>query len=157
MVVGWGNELPGREMETNTDPPQFFIDGFRALTGYAPLGWQERLFRDYFLNDLTPATLDLPTGLGKTSVMVIWYLALKAGARLPRRLVYVVDRRAVVDQATTIADEIKEKSGDSTLRVSTLRGQHVDNRAWLEDPAGAMANGIASAGASDIESMYPPT
>ena len=54
---------------------------------------------------------------------------------MPRRLVYVVDRRAVVDQATTIADEIKKKSDDSALRVSTLRGQHVDNRAWLEDPA----------------------
>ncbi len=51
---------------------------------------------------------------------------------LPRRLVYVVDRRAVVDQATTVADEIREKY--PALRVSTLRGQHVDNREWLADP-----------------------
>jgi CRISPR-associated endonuclease/helicase Cas3 len=35
----------------------------------------------------------------------------------------------------TIADEIKKRSDDGALRVSTLRGQHVDNRAWLKDPA----------------------
>ncbi len=67
--------------------------------------------------------------------MTIWYLALKAKAVVPRRLVYVVDRRAVVDQATTVADEIRGKSKDPELGVSTLRGQHVDNREWLADPA----------------------
>ena len=67
--------------------------------------------------------------------MVLWYVARTAGANVPRRLIYVVDRRAVVDQATTVADEIRKKSQDSKLRVSTLRGQHVDNREWLADPA----------------------
>ena len=123
-----------RGMQTRADQHKIFDDCFHALTGNAPLEWQERLFRDHFLNDDIPATLDLPTGLGKTSVMAIWYLAMKAGACLPRRLVYVVDRRAVVDQATTIADEIKNRSGDNALCVSTLRGRHVDNRAWLADP-----------------------
>ena len=70
--------------------------------------------------------------------MVLWYVAQMTGADVPRRLVYVVDRRAVVDQATSVADEIRKnrkKSQDSTLHVSTLRGQHVDNREWLADPA----------------------
>ncbi len=52
---------------------------------------------------------------------------------LPRRLVYVVDRRAVVDQATREAEKLKDVNAD--LRVSTLRGQYADNRDWLEDPA----------------------
>lgn len=111
-----------------------FDSEFRKLTGFKPLKWQSRLFREYLKKGKIPAAIDIPTGLGKTSVMAIWYLAHQAGACLPRRLVYVVDRRAVVDQATTVAEEIKKNSADKKLRVSTLRGQHVDNREWLEDP-----------------------
>ena len=112
-----------------------FHDQFKALTGNSPFCWQRRLFREYFAKGAIPAALDIPTGLGKTSVMVLWYLAQITGAKVPRRLIYVVDRRAVVDQATAVADEIREKSQDSALRISTLRGQHVDNREWLADPA----------------------
>lgn len=107
---------------------------FELLTSFRPLRWQSRLFAEYLARGILPAAVDIPTGLGKTAVIAIWYLALKAGAPLPRRLVYVVDRRAVVDQATSVADGIKEKSGDQALRVSTLRGQHVDAGDWLEDP-----------------------
>ena len=112
-----------------------FDRNFERLMGFPPFEWQNDLYRDYFAKGQIPSALDIPTGLGKTSVMAIWYLALKAGAVVPRRLVYVVDRRAVVDQATTVADAIREKSNDPELRVSTLRGQHVDNREWLTDPA----------------------
>ncbi len=111
-----------------------FESKFKELTGFEPMKWQTRLYSECFESGDIPGTIDIPTGLGKTSVMAIWYLALKAGACLPMRLVYVVDRRAVVDQATTVADEIKKKSEDKQLRVSTLRGQHVDNREWLENP-----------------------
>lgn len=78
--------------------------------------------------------------------MAIWLFARASGAPVPRRLVYVVDRRAVVDQATTEAlnlrefverdPELKQALGLSqALPISTLRGQHVDNRDWLGDPA----------------------
>ncbi len=112
-----------------------FDKRFKALTGNRPFCWQQRLFHNYFAKGEVPAALDIPTGLGKTSVMILWYMARTIGAKVPRRLVYVVDRRAVVDQATIVADELREKSQDSALRVSTLRGQHVDNREWLADPA----------------------
>ncbi|MBI4491446.1 MAG: type I-U CRISPR-associated helicase/endonuclease Cas3, partial [Chloroflexi bacterium] len=60
----------------------------------------------------------------------------------------VVDRRAVVDQATDVAMRLREyvdrqpalkralglEEGRS-LPISTLRGQQVDNKEWLEDPA----------------------
>lgn len=111
-----------------------FNDEFSKLTEFEPLKWQIRLYEEYFFKEVLPDAIDIPTGLGKTSVMAIWYLALKAKARLPRRLIYVVDRRAVVDQASTVAEKLKERSGDETLRVSTLRGQHVDEGRWLEDP-----------------------
>ena len=90
-----------------------FASDFRALTkrditdGYDPLLWQGRLFEALNKNDV-PGVCDLPTGLGKTSVLLIWLLALRRQViegrpRLPTRLVYVVDRRTVVDQATELA------------------------------------------------------
>ena len=107
---------------------------FTALMGFKPFCWQRRLFHNHFLTGDLPPALDLPTGLGKTSVITIWYLAWKAGAPVPRRLVYVVDRRAVVDQATDEAEKIEQRSDDPDLRISTLRGKLTDNRKWLEDP-----------------------
>ena len=72
-----------------------FRKAFTALTGFAPLSWQSRLFSEYFEAGRTPGAVDIPTGLGKTSVMALWLIARARGARLRRRLVYVVDRRAV--------------------------------------------------------------
>ena len=92
-------------------------------------------------------SLDISTGLGKTAVMAIWLLARMEGAAIPRRLVYVVDRRAVVDQATEVAGTLREAVGrhpelgaalrlnGRLLPISTLRGQYVDNKQWLEDPS----------------------
>jgi CRISPR-associated endonuclease/helicase Cas3 len=112
-----------------------------------PFPWQTALLDDFRNGTLHPA-VDIPTGLGKTSVMAIWLVARALGAAVPRRLVYIVDRRAVVDQATELAlrlrdfvedtQEVREKLGlqRRSLPVSTLRGQYVDNREWLDDPAG---------------------
>lgn len=125
------------------------------LAGKELYSWQRRLFFDHLLLGEFPAALDIPTGLGKTTVMALWLAALAQGAPLPRRLVYVVDRRAVVDQATSEADRLAKllTSGENTdatvvalrtglgltdgqnLPVSTLRGQHADNRQWLEHPS----------------------
>ena len=139
-----------------------FDDAFAALTGHRPFPWQRRLFDDGFSRGQTPAAVDIPTGLGKTAVMAVWLLALAAGAALPRRLAYVVDRRAVVDQATEFAEQLRRAlhederleavrrglglhvtSSDAAgpaerlrpLAISTLRGRHADNREWMADPA----------------------
>lgn len=119
---------------------ELFIQEFKQITGYQPFRWQVRLYNEHFSQASLPEALDLPTGLGKTSVMVIWYLALKHHGKIPRRLVYVVDRRAVVDQATTEAEKLRNHLQASShhqdnLRISTLRGQHLDNRRWLECPS----------------------
>ena len=124
-----------------------FDRNFEMLTGHAPFPWQGRLFKR-FSAGAPPVAVDIPTGLGKTAAMAIWLLARAAGAPLPRRLVYVVDRRAVVDQATDFAETLRKRLNHpaldpirSALRlagrslpISTLRGQHVDNREWLDDP-----------------------
>lgn len=126
--------------------------GLRWLTaalglpeGANPFPWQVRLLRQ-LVGGRMPGALDLPTGLGKTSVMAIWLVARALKAPVPRRLVYVVDRRAVVDQATAVAEGLRTwvrnmpdvgaaLGVSADLPISTLRGQHADNRAWLADPA----------------------
>ena len=102
-----------------------FDDEFTKLLRVdAPLAWQRRLFGCLAAGNL-PAALDLPTGLGKTAVMAIWLIARAHGARLPRRLIYVVDRRAVVDQATTEAqllDHVLPGHGDPRAGHGSQRG-----------------------------------
>ncbi len=124
---------------------QTLADALRLTGPDALFPWQRRLL-SCFLRGEVPPSLDIPTGLGKTAVMAIWLVARACGAPLPRRLVYVVDRRAVVDQATAVAEDLRAFVGGTTktnarlglrdrpLPISTLRGQHVDNREWLEDP-----------------------
>jgi len=129
---------------------------FLKLTGHSPMRWQLRLLERLRAGDI-PEAVDLPTGLGKTAVMALWLIARAfptIGPALPRRLVYVVDRRAVVDQATKDAmglatalapdspcamiRELREGLGlapQDALPVSTLRGALADRREWLRDPA----------------------
>ncbi|HVV53595.1 MAG TPA: type I-U CRISPR-associated helicase/endonuclease Cas3 [Polyangia bacterium] len=115
-----------------------FTTAFENLTGKSPFPWQKALY-DRLLGGDIPASCDLPTGLGKTSVIAIWLLARIAGAPLPRRLVYVVNRRTVVDQTTDEVLRLRENSArvglEDALAVSTLRGQMADNRAWSADPS----------------------
>jgi len=84
-----------------------FESWVEKLNGNPLFPWQRRLFEVFMKGDL-PSALDIPTGLGKTSVISIWLAARAMGAMVPTRLVYVVDRRAVVDQATDEAMRLRK-------------------------------------------------
>lgn len=130
-----------------------FDHDFALLTGNGPFPWQRALYARFVAGDF-PTACDLPTGLGKTSVIALWVLALAANSKLPRRLVYVVNRRTVVDQSTTEAERVREALGkpearhlrealdalaaapaERPLAISTLRGEFADNGEWRRDPA----------------------
>ncbi len=130
----------------------FFSQAFEALTGTSPFPWQEALYGRFASGEL-PSAADVPTGLGKTSVVAIWLVALlQQPGKTARRLVYVVNRRTVVDQTTAEVERIRERlqqnaellgrlqklcaiPTDVPLALSTLRGQFADNREWCTDPA----------------------
>lgn len=130
--------------------------------GYPPYQWQCDLFEEWRKGIFRP--IAIPTGLGKTSVMLVWLLALARQASdgvgavsMMRRFVMVVDRRTVVDQATEVAEGIgrwldtnpnhpvtvalaslASKTHLPTqhpLSISTLRGERADNGNWKRDPA----------------------
>ena len=145
-----------------------FDDCFEYLTGNRPFEWQARLFEAMKVGRI-PDACDIPTGLGKTSVIAIWVLALGEYLlkdcnlrQIPLRLVYVVDRRVVVDQSTDEAERVIHKlqdslcspespsilkaiaqgyaratftQSDSLIALSSLRGQRADNREWCLDPS----------------------
>ena len=114
-----------------------FDSAFEILTGKSPFPWQRSLY-ERFVNDDFPDSCILPTGLGKTNVIAVWLIALLNHKNMPRRLVYVVNRRTVVDQTTTEVENIRDnlrKLSDTQLAISTLRGQYADNREWSADPS----------------------
>lgn len=119
---------------------------FSAPTGHSPIRWQCRLFERLAANDL-PETCDIPSGLGKTSVLPIWLLAVAQQAeaselRMPRRLVYVVNRRTVVDQATDIVEHMRSRQAPANggrrcyAGWSGWPGQARTPRALVSLPAG---------------------
>ncbi len=118
-----------------------FADSFSALTGYKPFPWQENLYERFVSNngEDIPKSCNIPTGLGKTNVIAVWLIALaNHPKKMPRRLVYVVNRRTVVDQTTTEVVKMRDNApsiGIDDLAISTLRGQFADNREWSADPS----------------------
>jgi CRISPR-associated endonuclease/helicase Cas3 len=90
---------------TNVSFPEF-SEFYRAVHGFDAYRWQCRLAEQVLTTGRFPDLVDLPTGAGKTSIIDIAVYALGAQgkgvasgeSRLPRRLVYVVDRRLILDQ-----------------------------------------------------------
>ena len=84
-----------------------FDSFFRAVHDHEPYPWQSRLTRQVLADGNWPEVIDLPTGTGKTSVLdtAIFTLAARPEA-FPRRVVFVIDRRIVVDQVYERAKRI---------------------------------------------------
>lgn len=138
--------------------PDDFPAFFAAVHGVAPFPWQTRLLGQVAAEGAWPALLDLPTGCGKTAALdvALFHLALEAGAaerRAPLRVVMVVDRRTIVDQAheratrirdaldapkspvvAAVAARLRAFSGEAPLEVALLRGGVPREDAWARRP-----------------------
>lgn len=94
-----------------------FESYYRERRGFEPFPWMVRLATRFANGDL-PDVIDLPTGSGKSDVVLIWGWARTANPNLPRRVWAVSDRRVIVDQTYEIGRTLE---GDG-VRVSRLRG-----------------------------------
>ena len=135
---------------------------FSAVHGQEPFPWQERLARQVLETGHWPGLLDLPTAAGKTAAIdiAVFHLAYEAekgtDRKAPMRILFVVDRRIVVDEAFRRARKIAEAlrgatsgvllkvkerlaqlSGDASrpLDVVRLRGGVPQERDWARSPA----------------------
>jgi CRISPR-associated endonuclease/helicase Cas3 len=140
--------------------PEDFPSFFEALWGYPPFPWQRRLAEQVCENGW-PKAVDLPTASGKTAAIdiALFHLALEAdrrpGRKAPVRIVFVVDRRLVVDGAydraqriakklaqakggvsRDVADRLRGLASDAEpLRAVRLRGGTPLEPDWVRSPA----------------------
>ena len=131
-----------------------FARYFRDVHGYPPFPWQERLTAEVLETGEWPSVIDLPTGTGKTAVLdtAIFSLAVRPEI-FPRRVVFVVDRRIIVDQVykralriqeriatahTAVLNEIRNRLGaigeNHLLGVVPLRGEIPIDDEWTHRP-----------------------
>ncbi len=134
-----------------------FADFYSAVhQGRDPFPWQKALASRVARDGRWPAVIDVPTGLGKTSVLdVAVFAAARGGAPARRRIFYVVDRRLVVDEAYDHALQISDALNNpnasgvvewaagrlraagnpgAALDVTRMRGGTTWDRTWLERP-----------------------
>jgi CRISPR-associated endonuclease/helicase Cas3 len=117
-----------------------------------PYAWQEELLGK-LISSQAPEQIGLPTAAGKTfGVLRCWLAALVTNPKsTPRRLVYVVNRRAVADQVyedamglselvKTIPSvsealaQIRGSQAENPLPVYAFRGQRPIDQAWQCKP-----------------------
>jgi len=139
-----------------------FAEFFRAVWGYPPFRWQERLAREVVQKGW-PEVLDVPTGAGKTTALdiALYHLAVDGGRTAPRRIILVVDRRVIVDQVGIRARKLRaalesptsEATGavalalrrmvgegvaayrsEALLETAVLRGASLRDDAWAQHP-----------------------
>lgn len=145
--------------------PGAFDQFYRDMWAYDPFDWQRELVDQVYAESRWPDLIDLPTGAGKTSTIdVALFLLARDAARptadrvMPRRIITVVDRRVVVDQAYDRARELRQRlheadpgsvahavaeglrrtwsgsAADLPFTTSVLRGGIVRDESWARRP-----------------------
>ena len=95
----------------STEPT--FVEFFEsAHPGRGPFPWQERLAAS-MVNNKWVDWITVPTGLGKTAIIDAWAYALARSAHahgpqrhVPTRLIFVVNRRGIVDDSFRYAEAL---------------------------------------------------
>lgn len=111
--------MPETEL-TAADYPAYF----HGVHGHEPFPWQVRLTEEVLETGKWPKVIDLPTGSGKTAALdtAVFTLATRPDI-FPRRVVFVIDRRIIVDQvyerAMQIQDSLKKAESGILLEVRT--------------------------------------
>ncbi len=98
-----------------------FAAFFQAATGYVPYDYQRALGDRVG----TPELVEVPTGAGKTQALLCAWLHQRLGRAVgPRRLVYALPMRSLVEQTRDVAVEIRRRLGltEDDVGVHVLMG-----------------------------------
>jgi len=107
-----------------------FRELFREATGSDPYGYQLEL-----AEGSRPDILMVPTGAGKTKALLMSWLYQRSHGNAPRRLVYALPMRTLVEQTARVAVTLRRRLGLSSedLPIHVLMGG-VDASDWRERP-----------------------
>lgn len=109
-----------------------FARWFEAVTGHGPYAYQLALA----LAGQPPSVLEVPTGSGKTqAVIAAWLFRRRIGCG-PRRLVYALPMRSLVEQTAQVAQTMVERF-DAVDRPSVhvlMGGQQRPANDWRRNP-----------------------
>lgn len=113
-----------------------FREFFQAATGREPYPYQER----FAVAEALPELLNVPTGVGKTATAILgwlWrrrYAGVTIQRQTPRRLVYCLPMRVLVEQTRDSAQEWLKRLGlDNQIHVHLLMSGTDDDH-WDEHP-----------------------
>lgn len=112
--------------------PSDFHEFFKLATGVEPYDYQRRLAAA----ESPPSVLMVPTGSGKTAALIgSWLYARRILNRGPRRLVYALPMRTLVEQTRDVAGAIREHLHlpPEELPIHTLMGGE-SPADWREAP-----------------------
>ncbi len=107
------------------------------------MGWKDKdqgpfPYQAKLALDSWPDLLDVPTGMGKTAAVVLaWlYKRLNEDPDTPRRLVYCLPMRVLVEQAqSNITNWLKSLGLEERIAFPPpLMGGEVDTKSWAENP-----------------------
>ncbi|MGQ0619681.1 MAG: type I-G CRISPR-associated helicase/endonuclease Cas3g [Panacagrimonas sp.] len=126
----------------------FFFDATAkdGVSGQTPFAYQERLATEAW-----PDLLDVPTGMGKTAAVVLSWLwkrgwrnaeRIAPDADTPRRLVYCLPMRVLVEQTERVCESWLRnlgalgKPGEYRVSVNVLMGgsEDLEKPVWAEHP-----------------------
>ena len=129
------------------------VPHFHALVGDDPYPWQRRLYARLVAGKV-PGTVDVPTGCGKTACVLLVLLAGLRNRSLPRRVVHIVDRRALVDQSADAVRGWVERMGavPGLVRASTRARP---SRRRVRSRSGCFAGGTRTRGAWRLDPARP--
>lgn len=86
---------------------QRYDDWFEQATGNRPYAYQRALAE----LEQPPSVLDVPTGSGKTQSILGAWMYQRAAERAPRRLVYALPMRTLVEQTADVAHAMRAGAG----------------------------------------------
>ena len=106
---------------------------FAGATGSPPYGYQARLARDGL-----PAVVQAPTGTGKTGIVLAWLWRRLHGpdpAGTPRRLIYALPQRSLVEQVAAEVTRWLANVGlaDNVALHVVMGGEGATQRQWRLD------------------------